>query len=178
MTLAVMVFGTFSFAKGNGAEDKNKSAEKVEAVDLGLSVKWANMMTKYSTIDKRFQLAPVDDAANANWGGKWRMPTAEECEELMNPNNCKWEWITKDGVNGYKITGKRTGNSIFLPITGFRFYADTQFRGIKGIYWTSSLYTGNVNKAWCLQFDFSDVNVDYGNLSSNRFSGRCIRAVQ
>ena len=193
---------------GNGAEDKNKSAEKVEAVDLGLSVKWANMnvgakkssgygtyfawgetqpkeyyswntyawskgdsqfLTKYSTIDKRFQLAPVDDAANANWGGKWRMPTAEEC---------KWEWITKDGVNGYKITGKRTGNSIFLPITGFRFYADTQFRGIKGIYWTSSLYTGNVNKAWCLQFDFSDVNVDYGNLSSNRFSGRCIRAVQ
>jgi hypothetical protein len=217
MTLAVMVFGTVSFAKGNGAEDKNKSAEKVEAVDLGLSVKWANMnvgakkstgygtyfawgetqpkeyyswntyawskgdsqfLTKYSTIDKRFQLAPVDDAANANWGGKWRMPTAEECEELMNPNNCKWEWITKDGVNGYKITGKRTGNSIFLPITGFRFYADTQFRGIKGIYWTSSLYTGNVNKAWCLQFDFSDVNVDYGNLSSNRFSGRCIRAVQ
>ena len=43
MTLAVMVFGTVSFAKGNGAEDKNKSAEKVEAVDLGLSVKWANM---------------------------------------------------------------------------------------------------------------------------------------
>ena len=58
------------------------------------------------------------------------------------------------------------------------FYGDTQFRGIKGIYWTSTLYTGNPNKAWCLEFNFSDINVHYGDLSSNRFSGRCIRAVR
>ena len=36
----------------------------------------------------------------------------------------------------------------------------------------------NPNKAWCLEFNFSNVEVDYGNLSSNRFSGRCIRAVK
>ena len=36
MTLAVMVFGTVSFAKGNGAEDKNKSAEAMARILLGV----------------------------------------------------------------------------------------------------------------------------------------------
>ena len=213
MMLAVMLFGAAGYAKVDVAESTNG----VEAVDLGLSVKWASMnvgakkvsgfgsyfawgetqpkdyyswntyawskgdsqfLTKYSTTDRKSQLAPIDDAARANMGGEWRMPTVDEYEELMNPDNCKWEWTAQDGVNGYKITSKKTGNSIFLPITGFRYYGDIQFRAISGIYWTSSLYTANPNKAWCLEFNFSDVKVHYGNLSSNRFSGRCIRAVR
>ena len=217
MMMAAMFFGTVGDAKVNVVDDNTKSPDGVEAVDLGLSVKWANMnvgakkssgfgtyfawgetkpkeyyswntyawskgnsqyLTKYSTADRRTQLAPADDAARANWGGKWRMPTIDEYEELINPANCTWEWMTKDGVNGSKVTGKKTGNSIFLPITGFRFYADTQFRGIMGVYWTSTLYTANPNKAWCLEFNFSNIDVHYGDLSSNRFSGRCIRAVQ
>ena len=213
MMLAVMFLGAAGYAKVDVAESTNG----VEAVDLGLSVKWASMnvgakkvsgfgsyfawgetqpkdyyswntyawskgdsqfLTKYSTTDRKSQLAPVDDAARANMGGEWRMPTVDEYEELMNPDNCKWEWTAQDGVNGYKVTSKKTGNSIFLPITGFRYYGDIQFRAISGIYWTSSLYTANPNKAWCLEFNFSDVKVHYGNLSSNRFSGRCIRAVR
>ena len=212
---AAMFLGTAGNAKSKVTEESSTSTDIVEAVDLGLSVRWANMnvgatkitgygsyfawgetepkeyyswntyawskgdtqfLTKYSKEDRKTQLALADDAANANWGGKWRMPTMDEFEELIT--KCTWEWTTRDGVNGYKVSSKKTGNSIFLPITGCRFYADTQFRGIKGIYWTSTLYTGNPNKAWCLEFNFSDVNVDYGNLSSNRFSGRCIRAVR
>jgi len=138
----------------------------------------SQFLTKYSATDKQAQLAPVDDAARANMGDIWRMPTMEEFDELVNPDNCKWEWTTKNGVNGYKVTSKKTGNSIFLPITGFRFYGDIQFRAINGIYWTSSLNTGNRNKAWCLEFNVSDIKVDYGSLSANRFSGRCIRAVK
>ena len=213
--LAVIFLGTAGYAKGNGAEAK--STDAVEAVDLGLSVKWANMnvgakkasgygsyfawgetkpkeyyswntyawskgdsqfLTKYSTADRRTQLAPADDAARANMGGEWRMPTVDEFDELINPDNCTWEWTQQDGVNGYKVTSKKTRNSIFLPITGCRYFAETQFRGINGIYWTSTLYSANPNKAWCLEFNFSNVEVYYGNLSSNRFSGRCIRAVQ
>ena len=217
LALSVIFVGAVGYAKVNGTNDEAKSSDVVEAVDLGLSVKWANMnvgatkdsgfgsyfawgetkpknfyswgtyiwsqgdsnfMLRYSVADKKIMLAPTDDAARANWGGGWRMPTVEECEELTDPANCEWEWITKDGVNGYKVTGKKTGNSIFLPITGFRFYEDVQFRAIKGIYWTSALYTGNPNKAWCMEFDFSNVEVTFGNLSSNRFSGRCVRAVK
>jgi len=217
MALTFFFVGAVGNAKASGSDNGSKTPDGVEAVDLGLSVKWANMnvgatkdsgfgtyyawgetkpksyyswdtyawskentkfLFKYSTTDGKTKLVLTDDAANANWGGDWRMPTYEECQELADPEKCKWEWITKDGVNGYKVTGKKTGNSIFLPITGFRFYEGIQFRAIRGIYWTSTLYTGNINKAWCLEFDFSDVDVTEGKLSSNRFSGRCIRAVR
>jgi len=217
MALTFIFVGAVGNAKASGSDNGSKTPDGVEAVDLGLSVKWANMnvgatkdsgfgtyyawgetkpksyyswdtyawskentkfLFKYSTTDGKTKLVLTDDAANANWGGDWRMPTYEECQELADPEKCKWEWITKDGVNGYKVTGKKTGNSIFLPITGFRFYEGIQFRAIRGIYWTSTLYTGNINKAWCLEFDFSDVDVTEGKLSSNRFSGRCIRAVR
>ena len=217
MSLATMYAMTVGHAKVNVTENKTQIPDGVEAVDMGLSVKWANMnvgakkssgfgtyfawgetkpkeyyswntyawsrgntqfLTKYSTTDRRTQLAISDDAARANWGGEWRMPTVSEYEELINPANCSWEWTNKDGVNGYKVTSKKTGKSIFFPITGCRFFGEVQFRAINGIYWTSSLYTTNPNKAWCLEFNFEDVSVYYGDLSSNRFSGRCIRAVR
>ena len=217
MALSLMFVGAVGHAKVNGTDNEVKKSDGVEAVDLGLSVKWANVnvgatkdsdfgsyfawgetkpksfyswgtyvwsqgdsnfMLKYSVADKKIQLAPTDDAARANWGGLWRMPTADEYDELTDLAKCEWEWTTKDGVNGYKVTGKKTGNSIFLPITGFRFYEGIQFRALKGIYWTSTLYGGNPNKAWCLEFDFSNVEVSFGSLSSNRFSGRCVRAVR
>lgn len=215
MALSLLFMGTVGNAKVNGTGDE--SSDAVEAVDLGLSVKWANMNVgatkdsgfgtyfawgevkpkqfyswgtyvwskgdtqyplKYTTTDRKTQLVPSDDAACANWGGEWRMPTVEEFEELTDLTKCDWEWITKDGINGYKVTGKKTGKSIFLPITGFRFYEAVQFRAINGIYWSSTLDTGTPNKAWCLEFDFQNVNVTTGKLSSNRFSGRCIRAVK
>ena len=217
MILSLMLVGTVGRAKVTTTNEDENGSNDVEAVDLGLSVKWANMnvgaekdsgfgsyfawgevkpkkyyswntyvwsrentqfLVKYSITDRKTQLDLSDDAARANWGGDWRMPTVDECEELVDPDKCTWKWITKDGVNGYKVTGKKTGNSIFLPITGFRFYDSVQFRAINGIYWTSTLYTASPSKAWCIEFNFTDVNVHYGNLSSNRFSGRCIRAVK
>lgn len=215
MALSLLFMGTVGNAKVNSTGDE--SSDAVEAVDLGLSVKWANMNVgatkdsgfgtyfawgevkpkqfyswgtyvwskgdtqyplKYTTTDRKTQLVPSDDAACANWGGEWRMPTVDEFEELTDLTKCDWEWITKDGINGYKVTGKKTGKSIFLPITGFRFYEAVQFRAINGIYWSSTLDTDTPNKAWCLEFDFQNVNVTTGKLSSNRFSGRCIRAVK
>jgi hypothetical protein len=69
--------------------------------------------------------APVDyltadfDAATANWGSGWVMPTKEQMQELID--NCTWEFTG----NGYKVTTKSKdpkvkGNSIFLPAAGFR----------------------------------------------------------
>ena len=43
MMLAIMFLGTASNAKVNGTDDDAKTPDGVEAVDLGLSVKWANM---------------------------------------------------------------------------------------------------------------------------------------
>lgn len=58
------------------------------------------------------------DAVTANWGESWRMPTIEEIFELLDSNNCDWKWmenIEGQDINGYKVTSKKNGNSLFLP---------------------------------------------------------------
>ena len=80
-------------------------------------------------IDGKGNLASSHDAAAANWGGNWRMPTESEMEELVN--NCTWEWlITHTGI-WCEVTGPN-GNSITLPAAG----NDLN----DGSYWSSTPY--------------------------------------
>lgn len=76
------------------------------------------------------------DAATANWGGSWRMPTIDELNELRI--NCSWTWITQNGVEGYKVTSKKNGNSIFLPAAGYRYGSSLYYAGYYGYYWSST----------------------------------------
>ena len=78
---------------------------------------------------------PQYDAATANWGDGWRMPTLKEAEEL---EECAWEWTTREGVNGYNVTGPN-GNSIFFPAVGFSrgTSLDVLYIGEYGSYWLS-----------------------------------------
>ena len=102
-------------------------------------------MTKYctnsnnGTVDNKTTLELTDDAAHVNWGGSWRMPTKAEQEELMDTNNCTWEWIARNGVNGYKVTSKKNGNFIFLPAAGSLFSSYLGNAGSDGNYSSSSL---------------------------------------
>lgn len=85
-------------------------------------------------------LDAVDDAAAANWGKGWRMPTKAEKEELMA---CNWEWITVDGVYGARITSNVPGyedRSIFIPATGFLDGNEPIDEGERVVLWTSSLF--------------------------------------
>lgn len=59
-------------------------------------------------------LEPVDDAAFANWGGNWRMPTIGDFEELVEC--CTWILGSMNGIEGYKVISKTNGNSLFLPM--------------------------------------------------------------
>ena len=55
---------------------------------------------------------PDHDAATADWGNGWRMPTYEEMLELEI--YCTQEFIVGNGIPGLKITGPN-GNHIILP---------------------------------------------------------------
>ena len=142
------------------------------------SYKWYsnNEFTKYctdsdyGTVDNKTILELSDDAANANWGGDWRMPTKEDQDELRS--ECTWTWTTQNGVNGYKVTSKTNGNSIFLPAAGGRFDSDLRSAGSEGCYASSSLSSYSY-AAYNLGFNSDDV--DWYN--SERFFGRSVRPV-
>ncbi|MBO4417653.1 MAG: Ig-like domain-containing protein [Bacteroidales bacterium] len=96
-----------------------------------------NTHNRYGTVDNKIILELVDDAAHANWGGSWRMPTDADWTELRT--KCTWSLIIQNGVCGSLVTGPN-GNSIFLPSAGF--CEQTLFSRINraGYYWSSSLY--------------------------------------
>lgn len=96
-----------------------------------------NTSSAYGKTDYKTTLELFDDAARANWSGTWRMPTYSELSELVS--NCSWTWITKNGVNGYKVTSKNNGKSIFLPAAGYRLDSSLHYDGSYGYYWSSSL---------------------------------------
>ena len=94
-------------------------------------------MTKYNTEDRKTILEPADDVAQVHWGGKWRMPTKEEIEELID--NCTWSESIQNGVKGYVVTSKHTGNSIFFPYSGyFNHDNSATLQGEKTLFYTWS----------------------------------------
>ena len=99
--------------------------------------------TKYAT-DKKITLDPEDDAANANLGINWRMPTDDDWAELLS--ECSWTYINC----GYLVTGQN-GNNIFLPQAGSGGGTSITTNGV-GYYYSSSLSETNSSKASTLYF--------------------------
>ena len=134
-------------------------------------------MTKYctqigeGTVDNKTVLDLRDDAARFNWGIAWRMPTYEECDELIT--KCTWEQATLNGVYGQKVTGPN-GNSIFLPAADYWFEDASPSRSKYGLYWSSSLGTNYNFNGSCMSFD-SDPAYMKGYI--NRCCGLSVRAV-
>lgn len=177
----------------NGIQEENGH----EYVDLGLSVKWATcnvgannpeeygdyfawgetctklLYTKDNCRTYGKTMSDISgnvnyDAARTNWGGKWRMPTKTEFDELES--ECTWMLVTRNGINGCEIIGPN-GNSIFLPEAGYHLGNMNRRQEEGGFYWSSTPYDMDKDKAYYL--DFSTINMSkYG-----RFLGRTIRPV-
>ena len=179
---------------------KEKLPESGECVDLGLSVMWAtcnvgaqnpsdfgdyfawgeiepketyteeNSVTYMKEIGKVISGDPLYDAATANLGEGWRMPTYDDMEELCQ--QCTWEWSTLDETQGYTITGPN-GNSIFLPAAG-RFVGDTlSYTNFSGLYWLGDFV--DKQTSYNLLFDLESYTCF---CSDYRFHGLTIRPVK
>lgn len=108
----------------------------------------------HGVIDNMRRLVLQDDAANANWGGTWRMATDIEWAELKQ--HCRWTWIEQTDKVGYEIVSKKNGNSIFLPVSRRSDY------GFFGFYWSASLRIDFSSHSWGLCLRPESVNVvDY-----------------
>ena len=99
------------------------------------------------SVDHKTTLESSDDAASVRWGGQWRMPTATEWNELCN--HCTWVLTTQGKKNGYIVTSKNNGCSIFLPMAGSKNNSTSGGDGTNLNYWSSSLYSYPIN-AWSL----------------------------
>ena len=185
----VVVPGNCSFITAKKGEKPNPTVAP-EYVDLGLpsGIKWATFNVgatqpeEYGDYfawgepepkelyDESTYSEKEEDAATANWGSEWRMPTQAEQDELRT--ECSWTWMTKNDVNGYKVVGPN-GNSIFLPAAGYCSGSSLYNVGHKGFYWASSLYTGNTSYAYYLSFTYNDVS----RYSNDRCYGQSVRPV-
>ncbi len=126
-----------------------------------------NTQNSYGTVDNKTVLEVVDDAATANWGGVWRMPTYEEFQELIS--NCTWKWTTLNNVSGYMVTSNINGRTIFMPITGY-IASTTSVKNESGFYWSSSLYETYPDNIRFLYFDNDEIFIT--TLYERNYNGR------
>ena len=85
-----------------------------------------NTDKSYGDVDDKTMLDLEDDVAHVRWGGKWRMPSKAELDELRK--KCTWTITLQKGVKGFKVTSNVPGYtdcSIFLP--GYEFQDDENF---------------------------------------------------
>lgn len=183
------------------------AAKNVKAVDLGLSVDWADQNIKSAsnssqdaffswgnteeqttydaasypylnkTIGENGKLTSDYDAAVKYWGGTWRMPTIDEWNELID--KCTWTQTTKNGVAGYNVTGN--GNTIFIPLSGQYNGSELTFKNEQALYWTSEGKTDVMDNNSSAYGAFIVLNATphyYVNGSNDRYVGNLIRPVR
>ena len=95
-------------------------------------------------------IAPSQDAARANLGGPWRMPTTAEFAELFA--NCAYinadgteiastttdKRVTVNGIVGLYLKSNINGKTIFFPCSGYGHGQSWGSRGGYGSYWSGS----------------------------------------
>ncbi|MBQ0030457.1 MAG: hypothetical protein KBT32_08480 [Bacteroidales bacterium] len=133
-----------------------------------------NISSDYGTVDNKTVLDVEDDAATANMGEEWRIPTLDEYNELIK--GCEWKWVENfngSGVNGMLCTSKKNYATIFFPAAGHRNDTDLSNAGCRGDYWLSSLYGILPNNSYALTFNDGYIAWD----QNDRYLGHCVRAV-
>ena len=142
---ALMLFVVSCEKETDGIDNKeeqgteNTDTFSVEAIDLGLSVKWANCNVGANYAEGYGDF--YEPNSSIPWGLNWRLPSYLEIVELHE--NCTWTWSEQRGINGMLVTGP-SGKSIFLPAAGAKNEEVIEFQGTIGTYWGSIREGGSV----------------------------------
>lgn len=125
-------------------------------------------------VDSITELLSEDDAATANWGSGWCMPTIDQWRELRD--NTTMTWVKSQDSNQGVLFTAANGNSLFLPATNS---IDDEFPGpsVEGAYWSKTLNDSGAGHPWVFVFNCStEYNVFYDVDRCVGFSVRPVRS--
>ena len=98
-----------------------------------------------------------DDAAHANMGGAWRMPTKDQLEELYG--NTTYDVVTVNGVQGMLFTSTKPGyegKHIFIPfMQGYWYNGSFTSAGSYASVWSSQVHPSLVHSVYSLDCNSS-----------------------
>lgn len=120
-------------------------------------------LTKYNATDGLTTLEASDDAATVNWEGNWKMPTVEQINELLNPENCTNEWVENyngSGIDGKLLTSVRNGNKLFVPAGGGCSNGSLNGFGMYSFVWINSLLPDDNTYACFMSIDSTAIIYD------------------
>jgi len=120
---------------------------------MGLLFSWANTQGHTSTdgydwgtysstpgaqVTSTYVSGGTHDAARANMGGGWRVPTEAECQELID--NCTIAWVTQSSQRGLRFTSNINGKKLFFPACGWIDVSDNTLKmtNASAYYWSTA----------------------------------------
>ena len=140
-------------------KEAERQAELLNYVDLGLS---SGTLWKQTNEGGNQELFSYDEAVR-RFGEN--LPTIEQLIELRD--ECEWTW----NGNGYTVVGTN-GNSIFLPVAGYRLTDGTVvFANLFGFYW--SLTENGSDYAYYLRSSENEIAIN----SYTQASGLSVRLI-
>ena len=148
--------------------------------DTGENVKFSRYNTQKGrgAVDQKTDFRDYDyedDAARRKLGGKWRVPSPEDFEELVE--NCTAVWVVIPNLgSGVRFTSKVPGyqtQSVFLPAAG---YMGDSFTGAgqEGAYWSSSVRADNPLYARSMDFVYTESRKELRIFGNSGINSRCM----
>lgn len=163
--LAVAILTVSAYAKTPARKGLPVGGTKATAVDLGLSVKWADhnlgaaRATDYGKYFAWGALRPspeYTDTLCPTWNRNfdYREVAADTLYDAATVawgtewrlptsyelkeliDSCTWASATVSGIKGYRVTGP-SGKHIFLPSAGYKVGKTVLFGGSEGLYWSA-----------------------------------------
>ena len=141
--------------------------------------------TKGATLASSITTDETFDAARANLGSPWRMPTVTEFQELFD--NCIYidasgaevsagttdKSATVNGIVGLYLQSKINGNRLFFACSGLGDGTSWNYRGSYGFYWSASFLSARGARG--LHFYRSGVDLQNGYFRPNGFAVRPVQ---
>ena len=159
----------FQFGRVDGykyGDKNNKFRTNVQNLEDGSISEYIPLTTTGKIYKSNELLDLTDDAAHVNMGGKWRMPTKDELEELFNNTTHKVE--TLNGVKGMLFISNINSKRLFVPFAGYWYNGNFVAAGSDAYVWSSQVHPSLVNYA-CIFYCYSSGHA-YINLNSRSYA--------